>query len=107
MTETDFELAPAKARVATSGDVAIPLINDGQTVHALALQTGREMRSTGTIEPGKTAALTPDLEPGRYTWFYPIVDHRELGMGGTLTVGGEATEAEPSTPAAPGGGDGY
>ena len=104
VTETDFELGPAEARLARGDGLTIMVTNAGKTSHALTLETGGETRSTGTIEPGKSAILSADLEPGRYTWYCPVGDHRELGMSGTLTVGAEATETEPSEPAAAGGG---
>jgi len=104
VTETDFELDPSEARVTSGNGVSIEVTNAGRTVHALAIRTGNEVQSTETIEPGRTAALQVDLEPGRYTWYCPVGDHRRRGMSGTLTVGGAADETEPSAPAAPAGG---
>ncbi len=106
VTETDFELDPADARLDRSGSVAIEVVNDGKAPHALALEIGGDRPSTGTIDPGKIATLKADLEPGRYTWYCPVANHRALGMTGTLTVGGDAggNESEPSAPASPGGG---
>ena len=106
--EMEFDIDPAKARVATDGSISIKVRNAGRAVHALALETGGEASSTGTIDPGRTATLTADLEPGRYTWYCPVGNHRQLGMTGTLTVGkARGSETKPSAPASPGGGYGY
>ncbi len=42
------------------------------------------MRSTA----GRTTALTVDLKPGEYEFYCPVDGHRELGMEGTIVVGG-------------------
>ena len=104
VTETDFRLEPSEARVGSGGGVSIEVTNAGRTVHALAVEAGGEVRSTGRLAPGQAEALQVDLEPGRYTWYCPVGDHRERGMSGTLTVGGTSGETEPSGPAAPTGG---
>lgn len=106
VTETDFKLSPAGTSVA-AGAVSITVENAGKTPHALALETTGKLKATSTIEPGRSATLKADLEPGRYTWYCPVGNHRQLGMTGTLTVGGKATETEPSAPAAPSGGYSY
>jgi plastocyanin len=107
VTETEFRLDPAEARVAGAGAVEVEVVNRGATVHALAIESGTATRSTGNIEPGQTKTLTADLPPGRYTWYCPVGDHRQRGMEGTLTVGGDTTEREPSGTASPSGGFGY
>ena len=41
---------------------------------------------TDDIEPGGTAQLAVDLQPGTYEMYCAIGNHRELGMDGTVTV---------------------
>ena len=109
--ETDFELAPADATVPNAGRVKIKAINRGKAPHALTLQTPQGGRSTKTLEPGQAGTVIADVEPGRYTWFCPVANHRQLGMTGTLTVkragGDPSPDRKPSAPSAPGGGYGY
>ena len=105
--ETEFELDPAKAQVAQAGQVRIEAVNRGQTVHALAVETRAGERSTETIEPGRSRTLTADLPPGRYTWYCPVGNHRELGMEGMLTVGGENRRPAPTPEPEPSGAGGY
>ena len=104
VTETDFELAPADATIPNAGRVTIRAVNRGKAPHALTLETPRGDRSTKTLEPGQAGTVSADVEAGRYTWYCPVADHRQLGMTGTLTV---KVDRNPSAPDSPGGGYGY
>lgn len=89
VSETDFALEPTDATVDESGAIEFAVTNDGQTVHSLEIEADTEAVSD-TIDPGQSITFTAELEPGEYKWYCPIADHEQLGMVGTLTVGGES-----------------
>ena len=108
VTETDFALDPSAARVPRAGAVQIEVANGGGTAHALAVETPTGTRSSGTIEPGRSGALSLRLPAGRHVWYCPIGNHRELGMRGTITVAAADRTPDPEPPReAPSGGYGY
>lgn len=89
LSETDFMLDPADPTV-KPGTVVIEAANDGQVDHNIEVEgpTG-EAELPEDLMPGESGKLEVDLsEPGKYTWFCPVANHRELGMAGTITVKG-------------------
>lgn len=78
---------------AMAGEIVFELSNDGEQVHGFAVE-GNEIDETLTsdIRPGSTERVTIELEPGTYTVWCPIGDHRDRGMEATL----EVTEASGS-----------
>ncbi len=74
---------------ARAGSVTVTLDNPrgNQLPHAFEIEGNGVEEETATIEPGRTASVTVDLRPGRYTFYCPVGDHRAAGMEGTLTVG--------------------
>ena len=106
VTETDFALDPTAARLPRAGAARVEVVNRGQTVHALAVETADGTRSTARITPGRSSTLSLTLPAGRYVWYCPVGNHRQLGMRGTLTVGerGSGPESEQPAREAPGGG---
>ncbi len=111
VTMSDFKFAPASATVPSTGQLTVKAVNRGKAPHALTLETPQGDRSTKTLDPDQAGTLTADVEPGRYTWYWPVANHRQLGMTGTLTVKGaeddRSSDREPSAPTSPGGGYGY
>jgi uncharacterized cupredoxin-like copper-binding protein len=92
LSETEFKITPKNGAVASTGTIAITVKNNGKIVHALAVQTPTGVVKTGNIAPGATATLAVDLsKAGTYTFYCPIDHHRQLGMVGTLTVGGPSS----------------
>lgn len=90
VVETDFELDPANPQIRSTGKVVFDVVNRGETVHALKIETpGRDVE-TDRIAPAESRTLETQLSPGRYTWYCPVANHRDLGMTGTVTVGGAA-----------------
>lgn len=87
VSETDFALEPQDATVDESGAIEFAVANDGETDHALEIEADPEAVSD-TIAPGEETSFTAELEPGEYKWYCPIANHEDLGMVGTLTVGG-------------------
>lgn len=106
VTETDFALDPSAAELPRAGAVQVEVVNRGRTVHALAIETPARTHSTETIPPGRSGALSLRLPAGRYVWYCPIGNHRQLGMRGTLAVG-EPEQPEEPPREAPGGEFGY
>ena len=86
ISETDFALDPDEV-TAKAGTVTFKVTNDGDTVHNLEVEgNGVEEELPQDLSPGDSGALTVDLEPGDYTMYCPVGDHREQGMEGTVTV---------------------
>ncbi len=99
VTLSEFAISP-EAVVADGG---LEVTNEGTQVHNLEVE-GADL-VTADLNGGDSDTLdVSSLEPGDYTVFCNISGHREAGMEGTLTVGGEAAEGES---ASAGGGDSH
>jgi plastocyanin len=70
---------------ASSGSVTIKLVNESDIPHAVEVEGNGVEEESETIT-GSETELTVDLEPGEYTFYCPVGDHRAQGMEGTLTV---------------------
>ena len=73
----------------TSAPFTFAIENVGDGPHGLALEDADKqlVATTGEIGRAKSDVLVvPQLAPGTYTYFCPIVGHRREGMVGTLTV---------------------
>ena len=82
------------AATVPAGPVAITVTNGGSIPHALEVEGHGTERETPLIQPGASATLTLDLEPGTYEVYCPVgVDsHKKLGMETHLkVVGGEGS----------------
>ena len=88
---TDFAFEPSSIELDAGGGVTLRLVNDGQAPHALALE-GAEIESD-EVAASESTELQAELEPGNYTLYCPVGNHREQGMEGTLVVGGGAAGA--------------
>lgn len=93
VVETDFQIDPMEAEVAESGTIRVNLSNEGQTAHSLEIEAPEEEVVSDTLEPGESTTFITDLPAGEYSWYCPIANHRELGMDGSITVGGSGTGA--------------
>jgi len=69
---------------APAGEVTIDFTNEASIAHNVTLE-GVDGGATETIT-GDTASVTVQLEPGEYTYFCSVGNHRAGGMEGTLTV---------------------
>lgn len=111
VVETDFELDPANPEIERAGSLSFDVVNRGQTVHALKIETPDGAFETPTIDPGQSQTLEAELPAGRYTWYCPVANHRDLGMTGTITVGDGGSGSAPAEPqdegTQGGGGGGY
>ena len=70
---------------ASAGSVTIKLVNESDTPHAVEVEGNGVEEETDTVTGGDVE-LTVDLEPGEYTYYCPVGQHRQQGMEGTLTV---------------------
>jgi len=79
----EYAYATATSSVA-AGEVTFELTNDGTMGHDLVLD--EPSGSTDVIEPGETDSFTVTLEPGVYTLYCSVGNHRALGMEIEITV---------------------
>ena len=101
LVATDFAFEPSSLTLDAAGEHTVTLRNDGELPHALAFDDLDE--ATGNVDPGASGEVTVDLDPGSYTIYCPVGDHRDQGMEGTIVVGG----ASASGNGGGGGDDGY
>lgn len=97
--EREYHLA-FSTRKLSPGTYRFTALNVGKIAHALEIDGPgvEDMRTPGTIAPGKSATLTVTLRRGSYEVYCPVPGHRALGMQATLKVGGAAAAA-PAKPA--------
>jgi plastocyanin len=75
-----------KSLEAPSGSVTFAFTNPADIPHDFQIeQDGEEVGGTEVITKSEES-LNVDLEPGAYTYYCSVGDHREEGMEGELTV---------------------
>ena len=70
---------------ATAGEVTIEFSNPASVPHAVVIE-GVDDAGTETVTGEDAPPVTVQLEPGEYTYFCPVGNHRDDGMEGTLIV---------------------
>ena len=87
LTATDFKFNPSGPTV-KSGDVSFTMKNDGQTTHSLEIEdvNGQDKELEGDVSPGQSGTLKVNLPPGKYEFYCPVGNHKEMGMEGEITV---------------------
>src|SRR4051794_12608846 len=87
LTATDFKFDPADPSV-KSGNVTFNLKNEGQTTHSLEIEdvNGQDQELESEVSAGQSGQLTVNLPPGKYEFYCPVSNHKELGMEGEVTV---------------------
>lgn len=99
---TEFAVEPDGVSVAEGGSVEVT--NDGSMVHNLVV-AGQDLK-TAELGAGEGGTLdVSSLPAGEYEIFCDIAGHKDAGMAGTLTVGGEG-EAPGGDAASEAGGHG-
>lgn len=88
ISETEFELDPAKVTLDKAGTYTFEAVNDGKVDHALEVEGGDIEEETETIGPGESAELTVELKAGSYELYCPIGNHKDAGMEGSVAVAG-------------------
>ncbi len=81
--EFSFSLSASEAK---AGEIIFVVQNNGTMVHDFSIRGNGVEETTSKIEPGESATLTVELEPGTYTYICTIPGHEQLGMRGTFTV---------------------
>ena len=72
-----------------AGPTTFAISNDGGTEHSFEIESedmGFEEGLDENLDPGESATLEVDLEPGTYEVYCPVGNHREQGMELELTV---------------------
>jgi uncharacterized cupredoxin-like copper-binding protein len=87
------EYAFAPSNVAAERGQTITVENGGDIVHNFTVEQGpdpetpsKELAATPNVQPGETAELEVDLEPGEYVLVCTVPGHSELGTTGSFTV---------------------
>jgi uncharacterized cupredoxin-like copper-binding protein len=86
----DFKIKPSDPTIDEAGEVEFRVTNDGKTEHNLEVEgPNGEKELPSNLAPGESGTLKVDLsKPGKYEWYCPVGNHRDLGMKGEVTVGG-------------------
>lgn len=85
-SESEISWEPGEL-TAPAGEVTITLTNPSpQIPHNVALEGNGVSEQGETVTGGATSTVTAELEPGEYTYYCAVGDHRGQGMEGTLTV---------------------
>ncbi|WP_062304855.1 cupredoxin domain-containing protein [Demequina subtropica] len=84
VSATEYAFA-ASATDVPAGPVELVLTNDGAMGHDLVLE-GDPGGATAVIEPGETDSFEVTLEPGTYTLYCSVGDHRTRGMEIEITA---------------------
>ena len=70
---------------ADAGQVEIDFSNPSQVPHAVDIE-GVDGGVTETVTGTDAPPISVDLQPGEYTFYCPVGNHRQEGMEGKLTV---------------------
>ena len=82
---TERDLKPGRVEV-SDGKVEFEVHNDGDRLHAFAVETTNGVKSIKEIDPGESETLTVDLAAGRYRMYDPRGGYRDRGVRGTVVV---------------------
>jgi uncharacterized cupredoxin-like copper-binding protein len=70
-----------------AGPTTFEITNDGTEEHGFDIEgEGVAEELDPTLQPGESGTLEVDLQPGTYTIYCPVGDHRSEGMEIELTV---------------------
>ena len=88
VSASEFQFNPPDITLDSAGTYTFHLTNAGEFEHALEIEGQGVEEETDVIGGGDSADVTVDLAEGTYDIYCPVGNHREMGMEGTLTVGG-------------------
>lgn len=96
--ETNFDLSSPQVEneqealtltVPRPGTYTFRAVNNANIVHALRVEGHGVEAATGDIPGGESAELTVRFEEaGEYDLYCPVANHKQLGMDGSVMVGG-------------------
>src|SRR2546425_7352668 len=61
--------------------------------HGIAVEGNGVDKDGPIVSPGNTSTLKVSLKPGKYTFYCPFDNHKNMGMKGTLTVGSSSSSS--------------
>jgi hypothetical protein len=82
---TERDLKPGRVEV-SDGKVEFEVHNDGDRLHAFAVETTNGVKSIKEIDPGESETMTVELAAGRYRMYDPRGGYRDRGVRGTVVV---------------------
>ncbi|MGW5441611.1 hypothetical protein [Nocardia asteroides] len=86
VSENEFSINIPNSQL-TPGAYTFVVENSGSVPHDLVIEgPGVDSRRTPRIESGGSGELAVTLEPGTYTLWCSVGNHRELGMSTEITV---------------------
>lgn len=88
---TERDLSPGRVEV-TAGEIEFVVRNNGDRLHAFAVDTPDGTERTDDIEPGETARVTVSLPDGEYRMYDPRGGYRARGVSGTVVVASGGTD---------------
>lgn len=85
--EGPYAFEPAELET-DSGTVTIEMESPEnlKAPHSVSIEGEGVNEAGNVVQAGAVSEVTADLEPGEYTYYCPVGDHRAEGMEGTLTV---------------------
>ena len=84
VTLNDGHIATREAAI-PPGPAVLTVVNAGKEVHNLAVEgPGVQVTTEGTLDAGETGTINVTFQQGTYTFYCPVLDHRNQGE--TLTV---------------------
>lgn len=106
--ETDFALSPASPKV-KKGTVTFNATNNGKVPHSLEVEgPGGESKLPKVLQPGQSGTVKVNLsKDGKYEWYCPVDNHKQMGMKGEITVGSGGGGKSSKDDSSSGGGSGY
>jgi uncharacterized cupredoxin-like copper-binding protein len=87
VTEKEYSIQLASGTTLKAGKLTFDVKNAGKIQHDLAVEGGGQEKKTPLIDSGKSANLSVDLKPGKYTFYCTVPGHEQLGMKQEVTVG--------------------
>ena len=88
---SEFAISPAQVSVPAGTPIDFSVMNMGAAAHTFAVRTPDGQLATPEIQAGETVTLSvPALAAGSYAITCTVAGHADLGMQGTLAVGGAA-----------------
>ena len=87
LTASEYKFSPSDPTV-KSGQVTFSEKNAGTIIHSLEIENvnGQDKELEGGVAAGQTGTLTVNLKPGKYEFYCPIDNHKQMGMTGEITV---------------------